>query len=191
MSYSAVNPTQAYDRLSPLTPKVQSPVITTTGRARPNRLCFRRTFSCSSLEDQEKKQRKSTAKVQIPIVINEESTNLNQETEFNKNTNKIKNICTAATTKHNDHISFEEPDVGLTISPKKESKPKVSLPVISVTCEENTNEQQSTCDKSATISLSVEPPPSPSRRTKSVPGALAAGICLSLLPKSKGKNKIS
>ena len=50
MSYSAVNPIQASDTsLSPLTSKPQSTCMTSTGRERPNRLCFRRALSCSSM----------------------------------------------------------------------------------------------------------------------------------------------
>ena len=194
MSYSAINPTQACDQLSPLTPKSPSHNITTTGRARPNRLWFRRTFSCSSLVDQHHKMgatsrgktskhmhgpsNKTTAKCQIPIIINEEATNLDTETAFSTNSSNSKNVCSVSTAKHNAHVCLKAPGCGHEGSPKKASDSKLSLPVINVTCEEIISEQPSTSDKSAHVAVSLEPP-SPSR-SKSVPGALLAGICLFL-----------
>ena len=177
MSYSAVNSIQACgDTLSTLTPKPPSPSMTTTGRSRPNRLCFRRTLSCSAMGAKANrcKNNQSVLSKQPAInVISEESSNISEDVFTGTNeTNTSEKCCSTLKTLNEGRLEIKEPTM-FQKSPKKSSESNYSLPVISVTCEDQPNEQKRLdYDKPPSIEISVEPPPSPSRRTKSVPGAL-------------------
>ena len=182
MSYSAVNSIQACgDTLSPLTPKPPSPSMTTTGRSRPNRLCFRRTLSCSAMggsklsagpSSRSKNSCGVISKQPEINVISEESSNLTEDvfsSSYESNTNETSRAASKVSNERS--IEVKEPTM-FQRSPKKSSESNYSLPVISVTCEDQPNEQKTiSCDNPPSIQISVEPP-SPSRRTKSVPGAL-------------------
>ena len=195
MSYSAMKPIQACgDTLSPLTPKAQSPCMTTTGRARPSRLCFRRTLSCSSMmSDPKQNAGGPSSKCKLnkhahgPLtkqpainVISEESINMSEDVTFTIGHDKnVNHVCKHTMTNHTDNVGIKPP-LEHKIPPKKTSEPKYSLPVISVTCEEQPSEQNTLCDKHSNVTISVEPP-SPSRRAKSVPGVLLTGTCRYIL----------
>ena len=173
MSYSAVNSIQTCgDTLSTMAPKPPSP--TTTGRSRPNRLCFRRTLSCSAMggsklnvgSSTRSKNSHGVLSKQLAInVISEEAPNINDDA--NKlELNKVEKVAA-----NEGRSVIKEPTI-FQRSPKKSSESNYSLPVISITCEDQTV----VCDNNPpSIEISVEPP-SPSRRTKSVPGALLAGM---------------
>ena len=150
MSFSAINTNPTY-LLSPK-PSKKSPNITTTGRARPNRLWFRRTFSCSAIVNQPPKSPKLTdkagnttrgrssklmygspskwmsPKLDIPVVISEESTKIqSKSSDNNKNTDE---------TDYSIKVNQNEPA-------KTVSDSKCGLPVINITSEENTIEETS------------------------------------------------
>ena len=186
MSYSAMKSTQACgDTLSPLTPKAHSPCMTTTGRAGPT--SFRRTLSCSSMIDPKQNAVGPSLKCKLikhahgPLtkqpainVINEESVCISEEVIFTiGDDKKAKHVCKHTMTNHTDDIGLK-PSLEYKISPKKATESKHSLPVISVTCEDQPSEQNFICDKHSNVAISVEPP-SPSRRAKSVPGVLLTG----------------
>ena len=179
MSYSAVNPIQASDTsLSPLTSKPQSTCMTSTGRERPNRLCFRRALSCSSMtappgstsrSKLKKLSERGPSRKQPSInVINEECVNIT-DSVLEANDEKPLEYRGKENTNHIPIVQSIEAN----IRPKETSKSNYSLPVISITCDDQHDEPKNTsCDKPATTVLAVEPQ-SP-RRTNSVPGALVA-----------------
>ena len=184
MSYSAVNSIQACgDTLSTLNPKPPSPSMTTTGRSRPNRLCFRRTLSCSAMSGSKlnvgpssrcKNNQGVLSKQPAINVISEESCNLSEEVFSSNEEPNIDEKCCTASKKNNEVILDVKEPTTFQTSPKKSSESNYSLPVISVTCEDQPNVQNTiSCDNHPSIEISVEPP-SPSRRTRSVPGALLA-----------------
>ena len=84
-------------------------------------------------------------------------------------------LCTVPKVNQTDHVASNE-SVKYKNSPKKSSESNYSLPVISVTCEDQIKEQSTICDKHSDVVISVEPP-SPNRRAKSVPGVLLSGTC--------------
>ena len=182
MSYSAVNSIQTCsDTLSTMTPKPPSPTMTTTGRSRPNRLCFRRTLSCSAMamgsklnvgsSSRSKNSHGILSKQPAINVISEETSTINDDGICNK----VEKRCKASVATNEGSSVIKEP-TRFQRSPKKSSESNYSLPVISITCEDQTSEQTVDCDNNPpSIEISVEPP-SPSRRTKSVPGALLAGM---------------
>ena len=136
MSYSAVNSIQACgDTLSTLTPKPPSPSMTTTGRSRPNRLCFRRTLSCSAMGAKANrcKNNQSVLSKQPAInVISEESSNISEDVFTSTNeTNTNEKCCSTLKTLDAGRVEIKEPTM-FQKSPKKSSESNYSLPVISV-----------------------------------------------------------
>ena len=204
MSYSAMKPIQACgDTLSPLTPKAQSPCMTTTGRARPSRLCFRRTLSCSSMMIDPKQNtggpsskyklnknaHGSLTKQPAINVISEEPINTSEDVTFTFGDDTTdKHVCKHTITNHTDKVG-SKPSLEYKMSPNKSPGSKYSLPVISVTCDDQPSEQNTTCDKHSNIGISVEPP-SPSRRAKSVPGVLLTGTCWYFFKDYKRKSEL-
>ena len=164
-----MKPIQACDKMSPLTPK----------RARPNRLCFRRALSCSSMTQGNRTTNKnihgSLSKHPAINVINEEASNVTEDVFVRAMDGKqSKQASDDIKTNNNDNSSLNQVS-SLKNPPKTTIQSEFCLPVISVTCEDQTSEQNTSCDKPLNIALSVDPP-SPSRRTKSVPGSLLVGI---------------